>query len=66
MSNPHHKAYNRTVFVVEGNPIAVVVTNLAGQMSKRHRRFTPEAALAWCRANRAGLVYTPADNPSAN
>ena len=66
MSNPQHKAYNRTVFVVEGNPLAIVVTNVAGKMTKSHRRFTPEAALAWCRAHRAGLVYAPAENVATN
>jgi hypothetical protein len=43
-----------------------VVTNLAGKMTKSHRRFTPEAALAWCHQHRAGLVYSPAENVAGN
>ena len=66
MSNPQQKAYSRTVIIVEGNPLAVVVTNLAGNMIQRHRRFTPEAALAWCRSHRASLVYSPAANVAGN
>ena len=67
MINPHHKPYSRTVFIVEGITKAVVVTALAGKLSQAVRRFaSPEAALAWCRQHRAGLVYTPAENPAAN
>lgn len=67
MSKSQHKAYSSTVFVVEGNPLAIVVTDRAGRLSKRNRRFgTPEAALAWCRSHAARLVYSPASDPSLN
>ena len=61
MSQPQRKSYSQTVFFVEGFQAAVIVTAIGDRLSERRRRFiSPEAALAWCRANRAGLVYTPA------
>ena len=67
MSTSHQKPYSRTVFIVEGIQTAVVVSAIGGRMSQRRQRFdTPEAALAWCRQHRAGLVYTPAENPASN
>jgi hypothetical protein len=62
MSNPHHKPYSRTVFIVEGIKTAIVVTAVAGRMRQATRSFaSPEAALAWCRKHAAGLVYSPAE-----
>lgn len=66
MSKPHQKIYSRTMFVVEGNSKAVLVTQ-GQRTSTRHFTFAgPEAALAWCRKHHAGLVYSPAQNPSLN
>lgn len=54
------------MFVVEGNSKAVLVTQ-GQRTSTRHFTFAgPEAALAWCRKHHAGLVYSPAQNPSLN
>lgn len=69
MSQPHQKTYSITVFIVEGIKTAIQVTAIGAKLSRRNRRFpTPEAALAWCRANHAGLVYSPmaTDNPAHN
>lgn len=64
MSKPQHKRYPTTVFIVEGNPVAALVT---GNQVK-HRRFkSPAAALSWCRANRHSFVYTPSSpDPAMN
>lgn len=67
MISPHHKPVSRTVFIVEGKTKAVVVTAIAGRLSQAVRNFaSPEAALAWCRKHRSGLVYSPAENPASN
>ena len=67
MSQPLKQSISRTVFIVEGNNVAVLVTRIGAKMSEKPRRFrSPESALAWCRANSAGLVYSPAANPAAN
>jgi len=67
MSTPHPKPYSITVFVVEGIKAAVIVTSIAGRMRQRRQSFaSPEAALAWCREHKAGMVYTPADDPTRN
>jgi hypothetical protein len=65
MSKPLNKAYSRTMFIVEGISTAMLVTH-GRRMTSRSMQFaTPEAALAWCRRHRAGLVYTPVD-PARN
>lgn len=67
MSVSHHRPYSRTVFVVEGIKLAVVVTSVAGKMTQRRQRFeTPDAALAWARHHHAALVYSPASDPTRN
>ncbi len=67
MNNPQQTPYHQTVFIVEGIKTAVIVTSGGGKMTQRRRRFeTPEAALTWCRHNRAGLVYSPAEDQSRN
>jgi hypothetical protein len=67
VSQPQPKTYSITVFIVEGIKTAIQVTAIGSKLSQKNRRFlTPEAALAWCRANHAGLVYTPASNTAQN
>jgi hypothetical protein len=54
------------MFYNEGNPVAVVVTNVAGRRRSSPMEFaSAEAALGWCRTNGTMLVYCPA-NPSSN
>jgi hypothetical protein len=66
MSKPQHINYSITVFVVEGIKQAVLVSAVDGKLRQTHRNFvSPAAALAWARANHAGLVYSPA-SPSRN
>jgi hypothetical protein len=49
------------MFIVEGISTAMLVTH-GRRMTSRSMEFqSPEAALAWCRRNHAGLVYTPID-----
>lgn len=67
MSRPRNKktgpelpGQTKTMFITEGNPMAVLVTDAPGGLRKEDRRFdSPEAALAWCRQNRANFYYTP-------
>ena len=62
VSKPPTKPYSVTVFLVEGNKIASVVTTIAGRSHAREELFqSPEAALVWCRAKRANLVYSHPD-----
>lgn len=69
MSQPLKKNYSRTMFIVEGISTAMLVTQSPvgrRRMTSRPMEFkSPEAALAWCRRNRASLVYTPT-NPVHN
>lgn len=66
MSKPHQKSYSISMFIFEGNPIALRVTRAGSKYTERHVRMTPEAALAWCRRNHAGMVYSPASVPQGN
>jgi hypothetical protein len=65
MSKPLQKSYPRTMFIVEGIPTAMLITRGRRTTSRAMEFKTPEAALAWCRHNRAGLVYSPI-NPGHN
>lgn len=66
MSKPHKKinagrvpVQTKTMFYTEGNPAALLVTNLAGRRSKKTMAFpTAELALAWCRSHGSNLFYT--------
>ena len=51
----------KTLFVNEGNPVAMLVTSLSsGQRRTKSMTFaTAEAALAWSRQNVAMMVYCP-------
>jgi hypothetical protein len=51
----------QTMFYIEGETTAVLVTRQGKKMTETHPRFkTPGLALAWCRKNRAGFIYQPA------
>lgn len=60
MSVPHKAGL--TMFYTEGNPVALVVSNVEG---KRTDRKVPiangEAALDWCRQHGSVMVYLPFD-----
>jgi len=50
-----------TLFCIEGNPVAVLVTLKAKRRATKPMRFDQaEAALAWCRRQGAVMVYCPA------
>lgn len=52
----------KTMFYVEGSQVATVVTNRAGKRSEKPMKMTSaESAVAWCRKERAYLVYAPFD-----
>ena len=56
----------QTLFYVEGKPTAILVKSLHGRRRERVLKLaTAQAALAWCQARRAMLVYLPA-NPQEN
>jgi hypothetical protein len=60
-SNPGMPGQIKTMFITEGNPDALVVTeSINGFSDERYWFPYPEAALAWCRANRCNFVYHPA------
>ena len=61
MSKPHPKNYPRTMFLVEGNTVAVLVTHGRRLTSRHITMRSPEDALAWCRRNRARFIYLPED-----
>jgi transposase len=50
------------LFCTEGNPVAVLVTarKASPRATKAMRFDQAEAALAWCRAHGAALIYCPA------
>ena len=59
-SLPDFSGQTKILFFNEGNPVALLVTNRAGRRKATARPFaTAEAALGWCRANSAVLVYAP-------
>lgn len=68
MSKPQFAAYSKTVFVVEGNRTALVITRRGNKCTGRAKQFaSPAAALEWCRTHRAGMVYQPEGfDPSRN
>lgn len=58
MSQPQ---ISQTMYYIEGQTTAVLVTNKSGKLSASHRRFmTAVGALIWCQKHRAGFVYQPA------
>jgi hypothetical protein len=66
MNNPHHGELPfsgsrfQTVFFTEGNQAAILVTEMNGTMQQEPLEITTaEAALAWAKANQAGMVYNP-------
>ncbi|MBN8246235.1 MAG: hypothetical protein J0L84_02185 [Verrucomicrobia bacterium] len=57
--------YQLTVFYTEGQASGILVTNRGGRRRQQILRLaTAEAALAYCRANAAALLYLP--NPARN
>ncbi len=57
-----HRGQTQTLFYTEGNPAAMLVTDRAGQMSKKEMTLaTSEAALAWCKQRRVNFYWMPAD-----
>ena len=63
---PDFAGQTKIMFVNEGNPSAMLVTNKAGRRKIGGMTMpTAEAALAWCRSNGAMMVYLPL-NPAAN
>lgn len=74
MSHPHSDsidavppAQSKTLFVVEGRKTALLYTNERGKESTRRIKIAdPHAALAWCIAHRAGMVFTLAALPEHN
>lgn len=53
------------MFYTEGDPAAILVTNRKGRRREQAIRMdTAEAALAYCRAHAAALLYLP--NPHRN
>jgi hypothetical protein len=67
MNRRHLNTGSKTLFVVEGIRSAVLVTARGKRLSRSHLNFaSPDDALAWCKQNRATLVYTHAADPSSN
>lgn len=57
---PAPAGQTKTMFYNEGSPTAVLVMNRAGRRKATSMNFPQaEAALAWCRANGAMLIYCP-------
>ena len=57
---PNLGSQAKTLFVNEGNPIGLLVTNKGGRLKSSPLEFkTAEAALAWCRDSAAMMVYCP-------
>ena len=51
----------KILFVTEGNPVALLQTNMAGNRNVGRKRIgSAEAGLAWCRKNGVMMFYTPA------
>ena len=67
MSKPHEGftppdfvGQTKILFVNEGNPAAMLVTNRAGRRRISSKEFpAADSALAWCRHNGAMMVYSP-------
>lgn len=68
MSKPRKKlnvpdltGQSQIMFYSEGNPIALVVTNVGERSSERVVRVRSALiGLTWCQARRAAFVYVPA------
>jgi len=57
---PDYSGQTKTMFYVEGNTVASLVTNRAGKHVQRVMPFPKaEAALDWCRQHSTVLVYFP-------
>lgn len=57
MSQPQ---ISQTMFYIEGQTTAVLVTRRGNKQRSSHPRFmTAVGALIWCRKHRAGFVYMP-------
>ena len=57
---PDFSGQTKMLFITEGNPTALLVkTNGFKRQSGVMKMATAEAALAWCRAHAAMLIYTP-------
>jgi hypothetical protein len=66
ISQPEFPGQSQTMFITEGISVAALVTRKGQQMRVTHPRYkSPGEALEWCRAHRAGFVYTPS-NPEGN
>ena len=65
---PDLSGQSKIMFFNEGNSLpAMLVTNKSGRRKVRSLEMaTAEAALAWCRANLAMLVYMPTARLEAN
>jgi hypothetical protein len=51
----------KTMFFMEGNPAAILITNNGGLLLESMMEFSQaETALDWCCKNVCTLVYTPA------
>jgi hypothetical protein len=67
MSKPHRDPISQTLFIVEGNPTAILVIRTGPRMSQKKMPVaSPEAGLAWCRQNGAHLFYSPAGTAAQN
>ena len=57
---PDFSGQTKIMFVNEGNPAAMVMTNRGGRRNVGAMQIgTAEAVLAWCRKNGVMLVYLP-------
>jgi hypothetical protein len=74
MSHPHDTSIppassgqTKTLFCTNGSAEAALVTNTAGKLSSRKRKFPDaHAALAWCITNGANMVFAFAADPAKN
>ena len=57
---PDFAGQTKILFCNEGNPVAMLLTNIAGKRQTTTKRFPrAEAALAWCRNSGVLMVYCP-------
>jgi hypothetical protein len=64
-SVPDFSGQNQIMFVTEGNPTAMLLTNRSGTRKMDAKTMSAEAAFVWCRQHRVTFVYLPA-NPAQN
>ena len=63
---PDFSGQTQTLFVCEGNPVAVLLTSRSGKRRTTSKTFRLAVdALAWCRATGAMMIYCPVA-PSRN